>query len=484
MIRRSLVYSLLDRYSGVALNLGTMAIVSRLMTPAEIGLFLVVSSVVILTEAFRDFGIGTCIVQEPDLSPRFVQTAFTTMACLSAILSVSLFAVAEPVAAFYGEELMAPMIRLATLSFVLAPFSNPLLALMRRDMAFDRVARISIASAATNSAATVLLALAGAGPMSFIYGSVLAATVMTAGAVWARPDFWVFRLTFAEARRVVPFGAWSSLVTILIMGYDFMPRLLLGRLLGLEVTGLYGRAVSLCQLPEKSMMNALQPVLMSAMAARVRGNDGLREPYLVGLANLSALQWPALVCLAILAEPIVLLLLGQQWLEAVPLVRLIALASLLLLPVHLAPPVLVAVGRVREMALLSALTLPAASLILLAAAQISLAAVAWSMFLIAPLHGGAALLFARRHIAFGVRDLAGIAASGLLVVAGAGLAPMAFLVLVLHADPINIPALALAVTGSAAGWLAGLRLSRHPFGAEVRRILPDVRTLLFRRSMP
>ena len=467
MVRRSLAFSFADKYAGLLLNLVTMAIVSRLLIPAEVGLFMVASAAIILTETFRDFGVGTCIIQERELTPQFVRTAFTVIAILSALLAGGLAVAAAPIANFYGEPLLAPMLRVATISFLLAPFSNPLLALMRRDMAFDKVARIGIAAALLNSVVTVSLALLGFGALSFIYASVAAAAVMTIGALWLRPDLWVFRPTLQDWRRVVPFGAWSSVVTLLTMGFDFVPRLILGRILGFGPVGLYSRAVSLSQLPERALMNALQPVILSAMAARTRNGASLREPYLTGLANLSAVQWPALVCLALLADPVVRLLLGAQWLETIPLVRIIALASLFMVPVHLAAPVLIAIGRVRDMVVLSLITLLPCVLIVILAAHFGLRIVAFSLFVTAPLQAVASLTFLRPHVGFTIRDLGRVVRQSVLVTLGAAAAPAAMVAGWLSHAPLNPAALAVAVVGSAVGWVVGLRLTRHALDGEI-----------------
>ena len=64
MIRRSFFLSFADKAVGLVLALATMASVARLMTPAEVGLFLVGSSLVILVEAFRDFGGASYLIQE------------------------------------------------------------------------------------------------------------------------------------------------------------------------------------------------------------------------------------------------------------------------------------------------------------------------------------------------------------------------------------------------------------------------------------
>ena len=480
MIRRSLVFSFADKYANVVLGLATMAIVSRLLTPAEVGLFLVASAAVILFEAFRDFGVGACIIQERELTPAFVRTAFTVMALLSAALGLTLFLAAGPVAHFYGEPGLERLVRIATLGFVSAPFSSPLLALMRRDMAFGAVACISVTASVVTAGATIALALLGFGAASFVWASVAAAAVTTAGAFIARPALWAFRPTLVEWRSVVPFGAWSSIVTLLGLLYDFMPRLVLGRTIGVDAVGLFGRAVSLCQLPERACLSAVQPVILPALSARVRAGGDVAQPYLLGLANITGFQWPALVCLALLADPIVRVMLGGQWHEVVPLVRIVALATLAVFPVYLTYPVLVALGRLKDMVLVSLLTLPPSILILLGASRFGLEAAALSLLVTGPLQSLVALTVIRRHLRFGWGELARSMVPSAVVTAFTAVLPACVIAWSQGGLALTVPEAALAGAGAALGWLAGLRLARHPLEPEVRRAGLALRRVLQR----
>ncbi|MGD9862003.1 MAG: lipopolysaccharide biosynthesis protein [Pseudodonghicola sp.] len=468
MVRRSFAYAFADKSAGALLAVLTMAIVSRLLTPAEVGLFMIASSLVILIEAFRDFGVAAFLIQEPELTPEVTRSAVTVISLMSLGLGLAIYLGADLLGGLYDNAELAGLIRIAALAFVVAPVSNPLLALLRREMNFAAVARISIAAGLVNATTTIGLAAAGYGAFSFVWGSVLAACTNAVGALICRPQWWIFRPSLQHWRRVVPFGAWSSVITILGMLLDAMPRLILGRFIGFSAVGLFARAVSLMQLPDRVLLSAVQPVILPALSARARNAQGMVEPYLLGLSHISALQWPALLGLALLADPIVRLLLGPQWLEVVPLLRIVALSGVALFPVYLAYPVLVAVGRVREMALVSAITLPVSIAVILTAAQISLTAVAWSLFVINPLQAAVMLYFVRRYVPFGWAELTRVLRRSLAVTLAAGAGPgLAILGFGVALDGWQT---ALAIAGSAAGWVAGLIMTRHPIAAELSGI--------------
>ncbi|SFC73826.1 oligosaccharide flippase family protein [Tropicimonas isoalkanivorans] len=473
MVRRSFAFAFADKTTALVLQLATMAVVSRLMTPAEVGLFMISSSLVIMIEAFRDFGVASFLIQEPKLEPELVRSAVTIIGLLSLGLGLLTFLSAGLFAAIYGDPELGGLIRLASLAFLAAPISNPLLALLRRDMNFGAVARINIAAMAANAVITMSLAFTGHGPVSFAWGALSAAFINAAGAALYRPEWWIFKPSLKHWRRVVPFGAWTSAVTLLHMLYEAMPRLLLGRILGFNAVGLFTRAVSLNQLPDRLLLNAVQPVVLPAFAAKARNHESLSPPYLLGLSMISGLQWPALLALALLADPIVRLLMGQQWMEVVPLVRILAIAMLPLVPSYLAFPLLVTLGRIKLMAIVTLVTFPIATLIVLVCAQFSLTAVAWGMLVANTVQVGAMLVAVRRHAAFNWSDFGMIAVRSGAVALCTAAFPAALVAM--HGPALSVPLLAAAVIGAAACWVIGLMVVSHPLSAEITRLVETLR---------
>ena len=468
MFRRSIAFSFLDKSTGFVLALVTMAIVSRLMTPSEVGLFVVASSLVILLEAVRDFGVAAFLIQAKELQPELVRSAVTLIGLISLTLGLFIVFGADLAARLYGMSELADLIRIAALAFLVAPLSNPLLALLRRDMNFAAVARISVAAALANALVTIGLAMMGYGAFSFAWGSVVAACVMAAGALICRPEWWIFRPTLRHWRTLLPFGAWTTVVTLLGMLFDAMPRLILGKVLGFNAVGLFTRAVSLSQMPDKLFLSAVQPVVLPAFSSQVRSNQGLAGHYLHGIALITVLQWPALICLALLADPIVRLLLGPQWLGVIPLVRVVAIAAMVLAPVFLTFPVLVAMNRVRDLALISLLALPVSMLIVLVASRFGLQAVAWAMIPANAVYIGMTLICIHRAVQFAWRDLAVIVSRSAVVTLCTGLVPGA-LVLAFGAE-LSWPVTILGAVGAAVGWGASLAMTSHPLASEISRL--------------
>lgn len=464
----SFFFSAVDKYLSLAITLAMTAIVARMLTPDEIGVFVIANAAIILSETMRDFGTSVYIIQARELTRESVRTAVTVVMGVSALMAIGLFLAAPLVARFYGDHRLVAAVHVAAVCVVCGSLAAPSLALLRRDMDFRAVALINVSGLVVNLATVVVSVLAGWSYLSLIFGAIAYALYVACAAMIHRPNLWMLKPSLAHWREVAAFGGYSSATTLVNNLYSMLPQLLLGRTAGLDAAALYSRAAILCQTPERAVVGAIQPVILPALAARAREGQELKSTYLNALGLLSAVHWPVLLTLAVLAEPAVRILLGQQWASAAPLLRIMALAWLFMAPSALTFPILVAAGRVRDTLTSSLISLTPSAVILVVAAPHGMTALALSMFVTQPLQVGVAMATIRRRIGFSWGEIARtVARSGVVAVTTALVPFLCAIHAGFRADPPFL-VLALAAAGAGAGWLAGLSITRHPLLAELR----------------
>lgn len=466
-VRRSIAFSMIEKYLSQILLIATTAIMARVLTPAETGLYMTANAVILLADNFRNFGVGIYIIQEKQVDRTLMRSAFTVTLAITLAIAAAIYIGAGSIASFYASPELKTLLVVATLGFLAVPFGSPVMALLQRDMAFRAVACINSAAALAGFAVTVTLGLRGFGPISYIWGFIATSFVIAILAFAARPQVWMFVPSFHGASRLLSFGVVSSLITVANMIYDLLPRLAFGKILGFDAVGLYSRAINVCQLPDRAVTSALSPVILPAFASQARAGGSLKESYLRGLSLMLAVQWPALITLAMLANPIVHLLLGPQWGQVPPLVRMMALANLALAPAALTFPVLVAAGRIKDALWSSLVSLPPSVAIVVAAAFVSLEAVAASLFVVAPLQMLVAYLFIRRAIGLTWAELARASRDSALLTLGCALAPVVVVALSPAGFELNGLQTLAALIGAAVGWLAVLIGIDHPAKHEI-----------------
>ena len=184
------------------------------------------------------------------------------------------------------------------------------------------------------------------------------------------------------------------------------------------------RAVLLSQFPERVILAGVGAVALPAFSDHARQGRALKEAYLSALEHVTAVQWPALILLAIMADPIVSLLFGPQWRDVIPIVQVFAVTQMLNFPTALNYPVQVAVGAIRHTAPLALAQTVVSLVVLTYAAHYGIRAVALSTFLTVPFNVGLSVLVVRAHIPFAWREFAGATMKSTVVTGMSAVGPL------------------------------------------------------------
>lgn len=481
-IRRALAWTAVDRYLHLAIGIVQVAAMSRLLTPHEVGISAIGYSVLAMADTLRDFGATSYLIQRREVTTEALRTTFTLLLGTTLLLVGAIVFAAPFVAEAYGEPGLTGYIWVLATSFALGPFAGPILALMRRDMQFERLAAINLTISSLGAFVSITLAFLGFSYMSIAWAGVCMAVCGTLMAFWFRPSFHIYRLGFQEWRDVFYFGSFATLTAFLNKAYQAVPLFLLGRTVSIESVGLFQRATSICDLPDRFVTALIGQVALPAFSAAARAGADLKETYLKSIEHITAIHWPALSMLVVLAYPLVRIMLGPQWVAVAPLVQILAVASLSLFAAVLSYPVLVAVGRINDTLYSSLISLPLSLLILVPAAFLGLETLTLSFLLTLPLQMFVSLIFIRRHVHFSWLELAGATRKGALVTIISMIGPAA--VVAINGAGFDMHFLSAIVASALGlmGWLGGLWLSGHPLLAQLGEIAQRANSALTARG--
>jgi O-antigen/teichoic acid export membrane protein len=462
-VQRSILFSAADRYGSLVLFIVATAVLSRLLSPAEFGIYAVVNAVTtVVAASFQEFGGGNYLIQKRELSSVDVRSAFTVALGISLAIALLLLVLASALSDLFAQESLKRGIQVSALNFLLMPFFGTISALLRRDMKFGTLAICNLVSGVAVALVSIGLAIAGFSYMAPIWGALAGNVILTLALLASHREFNSLRPSLVGYRDVVSFGLYSSGVSVINVFYNLSPQLFLARILDFVSVGLYSRAVTLTQAFDRLVMQVLAPVIMPAIVARRQAGEDLKTVYLESIELLSAAQWPFLIFMAIMARPIIAIWLGQTWLEVVPLVHLLCVANMALFAACLSYPVLVAVGSVRDALISSLISLPPSLLLVLGASFFSVQAVAASALLTLPFQAAVAIYFIGRHLRFGPRDLARALIKSGVVTAATALGVAGCAALTEAGMLTSLGGLALALCVAALCWWLGLQLTGHP----------------------
>jgi O-antigen/teichoic acid export membrane protein len=480
-VKRALLMSTGERYFLLVSNFATAALVSRILTPEEIGVSVIGMAILAIAMSLREFSGTSYLIQREKLSREDIRGAFTVMFILTGIVAAGLVAASPFLASFYGEPNLVPYFRIISACLFFDASFILITALLRREMSFGKVAAINITGAVTGSAATIWLALMGFSYMSFAWGWLIGSALAAGLAVALRPHFWMFRPSFRHCREMVSFGGYNGAIAILFRIFEALPLLLLGRLVSPHAAALLSRTLMIGQIPDKLVLGGAMSVVLPAFATEVRQGRDLKRTYLAALSLITGLHWPALLVLSVLAYPAVNIVLGPQWIEAAPLVQVVAVALLFSFSFELNYPVMVAMGAIRDLFIRALIVFPLSGCLLSAAVFFGgLHAAAWCMLVTMPFQAYVALSFVRRRLGLRRREIAAALWKSAVVAIASAAAPLAMVAVSGSGFGLSLGQASGAGLLAFGGWATALILTRHPLFEEIAKTFPAFRRATLR----
>lgn len=376
-VRKNFLISMLSSNGILIINFIGSMFLARMLTPYEIGVFSVAYVFAGLLRTIREMGIGSYIVQESELTTLRFRTAFGISIVLALVTGLLVAALAVPVGTFYREPGITDALLVIALSFLLVPFGATTQSYLRREMRFKEIGIINSLSALVQNVAAVLLAWIGLSYMSLAWSSLIGILATILCVLYYRPSTLPWLPSLAEWRRVVKFGSYVSGSSLVSYCNASLSDLLLGRLINMEAVALFNRAKSLSELIGSILWQASNSVSLPYFSQAVREGRPVLPPFLHATTLYSTLSIPICAVLAVVAEPTILLLYGDQWTASAPLLQLLCLATALGAPATLTNQLLTAMGEVKVQLKLDVQYLVLKVVLVLACAPYGLEAVAW-----------------------------------------------------------------------------------------------------------
>ena len=312
-IKRGVTWSGAELALRMVFRIGLLAILARLLTPAEFGAFAAAMTVIELALPLSTLSLEHAMVQQPDAKPPSLAMAALT-ACVAALVIALLVYVGAPLVAWvYPGADVTLLVRRLALAIPLAALSALGLAVLRRRLAFSALSVIAFVSFLASAVVMVSLAVNGHGVWSLVAGyfTELCTSAVLALAT-ARPKFVMPRWS-ASTTSMLRFGAGqttSSMLNYWALQGDYI---VIGRALGASALGFYSRAYQLVSVLPTFFARFQSVVLFPTFSQHDTSTADFSRRLLAGVEALGALAAPACGLAAVLAPDLIALVLGPGW---------------------------------------------------------------------------------------------------------------------------------------------------------------------------
>jgi len=334
-----------QKWGARALGLVALAVLTRLLTPADFGLVAIGLAIVPFLYLLADLGFAAYLVQADDPSPRTISTAFWYSAGSGALLASGLWAAGPAAEALLGLRGAGEVISgFAPAAIAVALGSVPL-ALLRRRLAFGRLAAQGLAAGMAGQVVAIALAFAGAGAGALVAQTVVQQALTTLLAlVSAR---WLPSLVFdrTEFRTMARFGLNVIGVEFIAIARAWAENAIVALALGVTGLGYLSIAQRLVQTAQDLGATSIVPVSTVVFAQIRAGRDRLADAYRRAQGMISLVVIPVMALIVVAAPDLTALVFGPQWGASADPARAYAVAGVLTLGATLDHGLFLGLGR-------------------------------------------------------------------------------------------------------------------------------------------
>lgn len=342
---KGMVWSSIEKIcvQGVSFIVGI--ILARLLTPSDYGLIGMLSIFLAISQKFIDGGLPSALIQKKDCTDVDYSTVFVTNIAMAVLFYTILFFCAPLIANFYNEPILKDLTRVIALNFILGSFNTIQRTKLYKAVDFKSLAKINVSSSLISGVTGITLAYSGFG----VWALVAQGIVSTIVNVILLPFFskWNFSLRFSKKslKRLFGYGSKLMISAFYSIIINNISTMFIGKTYNSAQLGYYTRGQGYPSLIANTVYSVLGSVSFPILSNLQDDKERFLRLYKKGLFMIALVVFPPLILLALLAKPLVIILLTEKWLPCVIFIQIMCIARLFYPLSALNLNVLNAVGR-------------------------------------------------------------------------------------------------------------------------------------------
>ncbi len=343
-------WMLVLRMSLRVLGLISTVVLARLLTPTDFGIVAIAMSFFALLHLIKDFGFDTAIIQMRNPTKAHYDTAWTFNFIFGVALAVVLAGSSGQMAKFYDTPELQPLIWAIASLFIIGGLESVGTLDFRKNLTFDQEFKLRILPKLIGVPCTLVLAWWLRNYWALTLGTIIIQfSALCAGYLMHsyRPRF-----ALSAAKELFNFSKWLMANNLIYFINNRSPEMLVGKILNPQAAGFFSISNEVAMMTTTEFSAAVSKASYPGYAKVAHDMKELRNLYLNVISSTALLLFPMALGIAAVANLVVIVFLGDQWLEVIPIIQLIAIAGLLMALNSNAGYVFMALGNPRLSTLL------------------------------------------------------------------------------------------------------------------------------------
>lgn len=313
----------------LTINFLTNLVLARLLMPEDFGAIAMLAIFLAVSNIFIQGGLGAALIQKKNPDHLDYSTVFYWNLVVAAVFYLILYVSAPFIADYYALPLVKPLLRVQSLVLLIQSFSIVQYTQLQKQMNFKALAIRNMAAALAGTLIAIPLALRGFGAWSLVASAILA-SIVNVLLLWKMSDWrpaWEFSLS--SLKTLFSFGGLMLLSSLAETLYTNLQGLIIGKRFSAGDLGYFSQAKKLEEIPVTGLSSIVNDVTFPAFSSLQDDPDRLLAGVRKSTKALTFLNFPMMILLMIVAQPLICLLYGSKWEPSAPYFQILCVSGLI-----------------------------------------------------------------------------------------------------------------------------------------------------------
>jgi len=308
-------------------------VLARWLGPEEFGLVGMIAVFIAIGTSITDSGLSNSLIRTKDADDKDFSTVFILNLGLSAAVYLLLFISAPYIADFFNQPILTNLVRVYCLSFVISAFSAVQLARLNKSMQFKKITKLNVPGTLLGTLTGLLMGYYGYGVWSIVFMYLVTQFVQSIS-LWFSSS-WRPSMEYSKEKAKYHYGFGYKLMLsgLLNTVFNNIYNIVIGKYYSAKELGFFERSKSFNNYPVTTITSVISRVTFPLLSSLQDENQRIALIYKKLMQLSFFITAPLMFGAAAIAHPLFLLVLGEQWLEAVPYFQVLCLGGMFL-PIH------------------------------------------------------------------------------------------------------------------------------------------------------
>lgn len=327
------MWSVVENATRMSITFVVSIILARLLSPEEYGLIGILTIFIAIFNAIVDGGFTNALIRKQDATDADYSTVFYTNLILSVVLAAGLFISAKPIAIFFERPELVLLTRVMSSVVVINALAIVQRARTTKVIDFKTQTKITFISSIGSGAIGIAMAYMGYGVWALVSQQFFN-QLLSAVFYWIY-NKWIPKLIFSwvSFKEMWSFGSKLLVSGLLDTAWKEINQVVIGKCYSPATLGLYTRAKQFADICSSNLTAVVQRVSYPVLSTIQEDRERLKSTYQRIIKTTMLPTFVLMLGMAACAEAMIQLLLGNQWLECVPMLQIICIYGMLY-PLH------------------------------------------------------------------------------------------------------------------------------------------------------